>query len=203
MLLQTHAQNLEQRWPTRLVQGHDVGTETLRQARQQVKGHDQEGLVGLLKLGWVAAVVLQVEKRLVRDPDTSLKNGLRVWPKACSESDDDGRHALEQRDQVVVLILQSRPSLDQRRHQNLDVLGLVERAANCVRECADGVVEDEQVLPLILAEGEDEVAQDRAEVRLQLLARFFFECGESAASRFLHSLVVVETSFEKPFQSLD
>ena len=46
------------------------------------------------------------------------------------------------------------PLLDEGRDEEVDVVWLVEVVANAVRQSADGVVQDEQVLVLVLAERE-------------------------------------------------
>ena len=55
---------------------------------------------------------------------------------------------------------------------------LVEVVAHRVGQGADGIVEDEQVLVLVLAEGKNEGVQDVAEVRHQLRAGLLLQGGE-------------------------
>lgn len=54
--------------------------------------------------------------------------------------------------------------MDERRHQHVDVRRLVEVMAHGVGQGADGVVEDEQVLVLVLGEREHERLQDEPEI---------------------------------------
>lgn len=80
---------------------------------------------------------------------------------------------LKQREQVLILVLQNIPLLYEWRHQHLNVLGLVEVVAHGVGQGADGVVQDEQVLVLVLGEGEHQGLEDVAEVGHQFRAGLF------------------------------
>lgn len=55
---------------------------------------------------------------------------------------------------------------------------LVEVVAHRVSQGANGIVEDEQILVLVFAEGKDEGVQDVAEVRHQLRAGLLLQGGE-------------------------
>lgn len=59
---------------------------------------------------------------------------------------------------------------------------LVEVVAHRVSQGADGIIEDEQVLVLVLAKGEDEGVQDIAEVGYQLRAGLLLQGGEGTGS---------------------
>lgn len=60
---------------------------------------------------------------------------------------------------------------------------LVEVVAHRVGQGADGIIEDEQVLVLVLAKGEDKGVQDIAEVGHQLRAGLLLQGGEGTGSR--------------------
>lgn len=60
---------------------------------------------------------------------------------------------------------------------------LVEVVPHRVGQRADGVVQDEQVLVLVLAEGEHQRVQDKAEVRHQLRARLLLQGGKRTEAR--------------------
>lgn len=64
-----------------------------------------------------------------------------------------------------------------------DAYRLVEVVSNRVGQRSDSIVEDEQVLVLVLPEGEHQRVQDVAQVRHQLGARLFLQGGERAAGK--------------------
>lgn len=89
------------------------------------------------------------------------------------------------------------PSFDQRWHEDLQVQRLTHGGTNRIRQCSDGIVEDQQVLLLVLREGVGEVAQDWLEERYKFGTCFLLESSESTAAGFLHPLVGVEYGLEK------
>jgi hypothetical protein len=98
---------------------------------------------------------------------------------------------LEQRDEVDIVVAQACPLGRERRHENLDEHRVLERGPDGVRKRADGVVEDEHVLVLVLLERKHEVAQHGFEVWHELRARVLLERRERAAAGLLHAFVVV------------
>jgi hypothetical protein len=52
---------------------------------------------------------------------------------------------------------------------------------------------------LVLVEGVNKVSENRTEERLEFRSRLFFQRRKGRATRFLHSLVVVETHLEELF----
>lgn len=180
-----------------MIQLSDSRVESLSETREQVERDDQESLVGLLNLRWVGAVVLEIDEGLLDDGDTTLEDGLRVVDEALSDRNDNGGETLggrdgsdrnrgvtsrtahlQQRDQIGVEIAQTAPPSDQWWHEDVDVSRVVERGSDGVGECSNGIVENEQVLLLILVERKDEVAENRAEERLELSSCLLLECCE-------------------------
>lgn len=104
---------------------------------------------------------------------------------------------LEQREQVLILILQNIPLLYERRHQHLNVLRFVEVVPHGVGQRADGVVQDEQVLVLVLGEGEHQGLEDVAEIGHQFCAGLLLQGGEGGAGCFLYTLVAVQDALQK------
>ena len=99
---------------------------------------------------------------------------------------------LKQWYEIVVVILELRPALKQWRHENVDVSWVLQRCPHCIRQRADGVVQDQDVLVLILVKREDQIPKDRLQVGNNLGARVLFQSREGAAPGFLHAFVVVE-----------
>ena len=71
--------------------------------------------------------------------------------------------------------LEDIPLLDEGRHQQVDVVRLVEVVAHAVRQGSDGVVQDQKVLVLILVEREHQSLQDEAQVGDQLCTCLFLK----------------------------
>ena len=110
---------------------------------------------------------------------------------------------LEKRDEVRVRVVECAPLLDERRHDDFDVGRVVECGADGVGEGANGVVQDEEVLLLVLVEREDEVAEDGPEEGLELRAGLLLERRKRRAARLLHTLVVVEAHLEEALHGGD
>ena len=115
---------------------------------------------------------------LLHEADAALVDGLTIGEEALLQRGGHGGEALQQREQVLVVILQHVPLLDEGRHQQVDILGLVEVVAHAVRQGADGVVQDEEVLVLVFVEREHQRLDDEAEVGHQLGARLLLQGGE-------------------------
>ena len=73
----------------------------------------------------------------------------------------------------------------------------VEVMAHRVGQRADGVIEDQQVLVLVLAEGKHKRLEDEAEVGHEFGARLLLERRERRARRFLYALVRIQHSLQK------
>lgn len=90
----------------------------------------------------------------------------------------DEKTNLEQRNDILIRIIEPLPLLDKRRHQDSNESSVVESLGDRVSERSDGVVEDEEVLLLVLGEGEDEVSDDGFEVGLEKGSSFLLESSE-------------------------
>lgn len=73
--------------------------------------------------------------------------------------------------------------------------------AHGVRQRAERIVQNEQVLLLVLLERKGQVAQDGVEERRELGSGFFFEGGECGTARFLDALVAVQDATEQLYVS--
>jgi len=104
---------------------------------------------------------------------------------------------LQQRYQIRVRIRKLHPTINQRRHKDIQVQGSAERRAHRVRKCSKRVVEDKQILLLVFVEGESEVSQNRLKERHKLGTSLLFEGSEGGTSGLLHSLVSVKNHLKE------
>ena len=63
-------------------------------------------------------------------------------------------------ERAFVGILWLLPTLQERRHQNIDISGSLQGRANSISQSAHSVIEDHYVLVLILVKGEDKVFEN-------------------------------------------
>ena len=174
-----------------------VAVQPLGQPRQEVQGHDHEVLVGRVQLVGVLAVGDGLVESLLHQTDTALVDGLTIREESFLQGRGHTRQTLQQGEQVLVVILQHIPLLYERRHQQVDVLRLVEMMTHTVRQGPDGVIEDQQVLVLIFVEGEHESLQDEAQVGDKLRAGLLLEGSEGGAGGLLDSLVAVQDPLQE------
>ena len=99
--------------------------EALGEPREQVERHDHEVLVRRVELVLVLLVGQVLVEGLLDEGDAAAVDGLAVGHEALLQRRGDGGEALEEGEQVLVLVLQHVPLGDERGHQQLDVLGLV------------------------------------------------------------------------------
>ncbi|KAJ7225023.1 hypothetical protein C8J57DRAFT_1590757 [Mycena rebaudengoi] len=150
-VLEAHGEQREQVRVRRGDEQLQLHSEPLREPQEQVKHDDEERLVsgssmsGFCWYCWYLSSVVWM--MLVQCLKTGGTYGRKDTPIAMVMNAT--QEALEQRDQVLVVVLQPRPAVRQRRHQDLDV----PRVLQCgVRERPDGIVQDEHVLVLVLVE---------------------------------------------------
>ena len=74
--------------------------------------------------------------------------------------------------------------------------------AHGIRQRAERIVQNEQVLLLVLLERKGQVAQNGVEERRELGSGFFFESGECGTAGFLDALVAVEDATEQLYVSI-
>jgi hypothetical protein len=72
----------------------DGGVETLGEAREEVEGDDEEGLVRLVVVEGILLVLLELDEGLLDDLDAASEDGLGVAGETLTDGDDDGRHTL-------------------------------------------------------------------------------------------------------------
>eukprot|EP00732_Lithocolla_globosa_P001504 Lithocolla_globosa_v1_NODE_763_length_3322_cov_30.849403.p2 type:complete len:115 gc:universal NODE_763_length_3322_cov_30.849403:1490-1834(+) len=89
------------------------------------------------------------------------------------------------------------PFHNQRRHQNLDVLLVVQFVSNRISQGSNSVIQNQQILVLVFVEGPDQLVKNWFKIRHNLLAGIFFQSCKRAACSFLHTLVVVQYSFQQ------
>ena len=193
--------------------------EALGQAGEQVERDHHEVLVGqvdryhatahilllllLLLLCLLELLLLLLLMRLglvkghLDERQAALEHRLAEGQEADLQRRRHTRQALEQRKEVLVLVAQRVPLVDEWRHELLDVLGPVELIADRVGESAHGVVENEQVLGLVLAKGGHERVQYGSEIGHELVAGLLLERGKGRARGLLHSLVRIEYLLEQ------
>ena len=75
--------------------------------------------------------------------------------------------------------------------------GLVEVISNRVGQCANGIIEDQQVLGLVLVEGCHQHLQDVPQVGHQLSAGLLLQRGKGAAGSLLDTLVGVQHTLQQ------
>lgn len=129
--------------------------------------------------------------------DAAPKDGLGIGQKARGAGNSNARQALEEGNEVLVVIGEAAPALDEGGHEDIEDVFSVEGAADCVCECANCVVEDEEVFSLVFLKGEYEVAEDGVEVGFEGGACVFLEGGKGGAACLLDALVVVEDHAEE------
>mmetsp|Transcript_119534 Transcript_119534/g.334791 ORF Transcript_119534/g.334791 Transcript_119534/m.334791 type:complete len:308 (+) Transcript_119534:829-1752(+) len=108
--------------------------------------------------------------------------------------------ALEQPEQSSAVALHLVEFQHNRRHERLDVLRLGQLQADCARQRAARVIEDEEVLVLVGLEGLDQRLDDVVQVGHEQRARLLFQGGERATCGLLHPLVLVEDTPEQGLQ---
>lgn len=81
--------------------------------------------------------------------------------------DTDERHCyqltlrsthLEKRNEIPIIVLQLHPSIDERRHQDIQISRLTQSRSDRVRQCAKSIIKDKQILLLIFLESKCEIA---------------------------------------------
>lgn len=92
--LQAHCKECEDRGVAGRVQWRDCRVQALCQARQQIKRHDQEGLVRFISVEGIISVILELDQGLLDDRDATLKHRLCVIDETLSNGDHDRRQAL-------------------------------------------------------------------------------------------------------------
>ena len=129
--------------------------------------------------------------------DATLENWGSKRQEALTQGGGDRGQALEQREQISVVVLQKLPLLNQAGHQKVNVLFLVEGVSNAVGKSSDGVVQNEQVLLLVGREGVDQSLENAEKVWNQGVASLLLQGSESTASGLLNTLVVVADHAQK------